>query len=92
MAARRLDDPDGTVHLTPPYDSQDLKYLQDLLEDIIQELCQKQDALACPEHLDQIRSLIACALFRCAETGERDHERLRACAVAAVADSGLRPN
>jgi hypothetical protein len=66
----------------PIFESEDLAYLQKILNDITDE-CAAFGKMSEKEVL-YLRLQLAAALFKCAEAGERDYTRLKRSAIEAV--------
>ena len=74
---------------SPTYDDSDLRYFQNILKQVYEELWDQSAAKQ-----DEARLLVsmASALFRCAATGERDYDRLKLSAASAVLNEpGAKP-
>ena len=69
------------------YEPANLDHFAKILNDILNEFADAGDPLADPEARADTKARLAIALFQCAEAGERDYERLKRAAVAAVAAS-----
>ena len=65
------------------YDSSDLSYFQQILEQAYDELWDKSTA---KEHRAELKARMAIALFVRAANGERDYDRLKQSATAAALD------
>jgi hypothetical protein len=66
----------------PIFESEDMAFLQRILNDITDEYA-SYGKMSEKEML-YLRLQLAAALFRCAETGERDYTRLKRSAIEAV--------
>jgi hypothetical protein len=70
------------------YDSDDMRLFDKILDDILSELSDQRSPLTEPKHEDTVRTLLAIALLKCAESGERDYDRLKRAALAAIGEGG----
>ena len=68
------------------YDPEDLDYLWKVQRDILDDLIIEGSPWAAPENADHTKARLAVALLECADTGERDQERLKRHALAALDD------
>jgi hypothetical protein len=66
----------------PAYDAADLRLFQKVLGDIMED-CESAGSLSISER-EYLKKRLAMAIFRSADTGERDYARLRQSAIAAV--------
>ena len=66
----------------PVYDTEDLNFFQRILNDII-DGCESLGSLSVNER-EYLRVQLATAIFKSAETGERDYARLKLSAIEAV--------
>ena len=80
------------------YEPEDLHELWKVQRDILNDLIIEGSPWAAPENADHTKARLAVALLDCADTGERDQERLKRRALAALDDvsgrtarSGRRP-
>ena len=68
------------------YDPGDLDDLWKIQRDILDDLIIEGSPWAAPKNADHTRARLAAALLECADTGERDQERLKRHALAALDD------
>ena len=68
------------------YDPEDLEFLWKVQRDILEDLIIKRSPWAAPKNAGHTRARLADALLECADTGERDQERLKRYALAALDD------
>jgi hypothetical protein len=80
------------------YEPEDLHELWKIQRDIFNDLIIEGSPWAAPENADHTKARLAVALLECADTGERDQERLKRHALVALDDvsgrtarSGHRP-
>ena len=68
------------------YDPEDLEFLWKVQRDILEDLIIERSPWAAPKNADHTKARLAVALLECADTGERDEERLKRHALAALDD------
>ena len=68
------------------YDPEDLEFLWKVQRDILEDLIIERSPWAAPKNADHTKARLAAALLECADTGERDEERLKRHALAALDD------
>ena len=68
------------------YDPEDLDDLWKVQRDILDDLIIEGSPWAAPRNVDHTKARLAVALLECADTGERDQERLKRHALAALDD------
>ena len=68
------------------YDPGDLDDLRKIQRDILDDLIIEGSPWAAPKNADHTKARLAAALLECADTGERDQERLKRHALAALDD------
>jgi hypothetical protein len=66
------------------YELEDLRELWKVQRDILDDLVIEGSPWAAPENADHTKTRLAVALLECADTGERDQERLKRHALAAL--------
>jgi hypothetical protein len=59
------------------FDSDDLSFLQGLIDDLLEELLESGDYPLAASHREALRHRLAIAVFQCAAAGERDVVSLR---------------
>jgi hypothetical protein len=67
----------------PIYDTDDLNFFQKILNDIMNEYGSLGSLSA--NESEYLRVRLAAALFKCAEAGDRDYQRLKRSAIETVA-------
>jgi hypothetical protein len=72
---KRLQD-DGPIS-SSMYDSSDLRFLQELVDSLLEELLDAHEYLFETNNRDVLRLQLAAAVFKCSEAGDRDHDALR---------------
>ena len=68
------------------YDPEDLEVLWKVQRDILDDLIIEGSPWAASRNVDHTKARLAVALLECADTGERDQERLKRHALAALDD------
>ena len=71
--------------MSSTYDSSDLTFFQGVIDNVLEEIAGTGDHLLEVANRETLRLRLSAAIFKCAEGGERDAERLRRHVMAMVA-------
>ena len=77
MADRMLQTDSGDQITSSTYNSSDLKFLQGVVEDLLEEILDTGEYLFEPTNRELLKTRLSVAIFKYAEGGERDYDHLR---------------